>query len=133
MSAYTVVKSADDVAKAITTTAWPYYSSVNADINPQDDQWFSLAFLGTGQGPLTFCGDRSERGIIDIIFSCPPGSGYDVIKSCEDMAKAFMVEADKKTYSGSATVTFLGIMTPEVFQDSHWFKVVIGIEYIHIY
>ena len=87
-----------------TATTVPFYDSINVEINPTDDVWFSVAF-GADYNEGTFC-DRGfmELGFVRVVVVAAPGTGdVEAISAMERIIPGLLGKVDpsgRLTYEG---------------------------------
>lgn len=80
----------------LTSSAYPFYNTVNEEQKPIDDVWLTLMW-GMGNGyDLTYCRDkRAEEGAFSVLIYGAPGTGWnDVITAAEAVRDHLLAQAD---------------------------------------
>jgi hypothetical protein len=109
----------------------PFYETVNKseDILPADQSgWYTVEFNAENTSTTTYCGDKSETGVIDFVFSTLPGEGdSNLIAGAEQTIDNFMKSVDP-----NKKLTLIKAMHPEEFtggDGSKYYMIIIGVEY----
>ncbi len=109
----------------------PFYESINKfeTISPSDENgWYTVEFNAEQTNTLTYCGDKSETGIIDFVFSTLPGNGdQTLIADAEQTITNFMKSKDPNN-----KLTLIKSMHPEEFtggDGTKYYMIIIGVEY----
>ena len=106
----------------------PFHESINYEIIPTEQTWFTIEFNSENTGIDTFCRDRTETGVIDFVFSTLPGScDTALIAAAESDIQKFMKSKDP-----NGKLTLLNDLAPEEFTGgdaNQYYQVIIGVEY----
>ena len=123
-----------DIAREWIQTASdiPYYDTINIEEDPQDQFWCTLEFSHEYTTSESYCNNKEEHGVIDIIISGQPGTGDgDVLEYATEIAAKFMNNRDP-----SGKLTLLNDQAPEEFSGgdaNKYYQVTVGIEYIYLF
>lgn len=96
-SSYVRSKARQWCGEVATSTAVPFYDTVNVSVNPSDDVWFTAEFVAE-MHEGTFCRpDFVETGFINVIFIARPGIGdAAAVAAVETVIPALMLKSDSK-------------------------------------
>ncbi len=112
-------------SSGMTTT---FHESINHVEIPGNEDWFTIEFNSEGTDVDTYCEDKTERGVIDFIFSTLPGGGdKNIIAAAEADIQKFMNQKDP-----NGKLTLLNDLAPEEFTSgsaNEYYQVIIGVEY----
>lgn len=80
---------------AVTAAApMPFYDTVNREVNPVDERWCTVQFLGGTNEQYTYCGQQ-EAGSFDLMFFARGGAGDEsLLQDAEAAVAAFMASTD---------------------------------------
>jgi hypothetical protein len=89
----------------------PYIDTINFEVNPEDDIWFTLEFSAYGMDKLSYCNTWQEVGSIQLDFFGVAGVGDDVLlEVAEPAARKFFESVDP-----NGRMTFTTIAAPDDF------------------
>lgn len=89
----------------------PYVDTINFEVNPIHDIWFTIEFAAYGMDKLSYCNTWQEVGSIQLDFLGVAGVGDDaLLEAAELAARKFFESVDK-----SGRMTFTTIAAPEDF------------------
>ena len=100
----------------------PFYDTVNAATNPQEDIWVTADFNAISREKLTYCeGSWTEDGDVSLIYNGLPGVGdEEIFMAAEKDIKVFMSQRDATRQlvitSRSAINDFSGGGTNQAYQ-----------------
>jgi hypothetical protein len=99
-----------DFARGLTPRlTTPYYDTINSDVSPTEDLWFTLTFDAYSKQVDTYCRSTVEYGVINLIFFGNPGIGDGVIlTAAEADATIFYNQSDT-----SGRLVFINRSPPE--------------------
>ena len=73
----------------------PFYDTINFEVIPRDDIWFTAEFEPEFDELMTVCGDINEEGLINFIFQGNPGVGdSDLLIAAETAVDEILKQAD---------------------------------------
>lgn len=108
----------------------PFYETINEEQDPTEDLWFTVQFNVESSDLTTYCEDKIEEGMIDLVFCGRPGIGDSaVIAAAETEASRVVASSDP-----AMKLVLRRALPPDEFSDGDgdpWYRVVIGIEYIY--
>ena len=117
-----------DQCKAVAATlVTPFIDTENSERDP-DTSFLSLEFNleYMNNDNVNKC-TSIEEGVVDLVFLFETGEGDGKIKQAEQDAKTFYLAfKDAKD-----KLVFKGIQSLETFNETRWYRVVIGIEYTY--
>jgi hypothetical protein len=94
-----------------TGQAVPYVDTVNFEVNPANDIWFTLEFSAYGMDKLSYCNAWQEVGTIQLDFFGIAGVGDDaLLEAAEPVARKFFESAEQ-----DSRMTFTTISAPDDF------------------
>jgi hypothetical protein len=89
----------------------PYIDTINLEVNPEDDIWFTIEFSAYGMDKLSYCNTWQEVGSIQLDFFGVAGVGDDaLLEVAEPAARKFFESVDP-----SGRLTFTTIAAPDDF------------------
>jgi hypothetical protein len=92
----------------------PYVDTINYEVNPDHDIWFTIEFSAYGMDKLSYCNTWQEVGSIQLDFFGVAGVGDDaLLEAAEPAAKKFFESLDP-----SGRLTFTTIAAPDDFTPS---------------
>lgn len=109
----------------------PYFNTVNEDQTPDVVPWCSLEFDVFDTVKDTFCDDRTELGVIRLVFFGRPGRGFnDLFAVAEVDIAAFFSSVDPL---GQLTLETKNAPTEFGGAETPWYGVECSIEYTYRY
>jgi len=124
----------DTVRQMITSSGMviPFHESINYEVVPNENMWFTIEFNAENTQVDTYCRDRTETGVIDFVFGVLPGQGdHDLIAAADSDIQKFM-----KSIDPNGKLVLLNDMAPEEFTGgdaNQYYQVVIGVEYSYTF
>lgn len=89
----------------------PYVDTINLEVNPEFDIWFTIEFSAYGMDKLSFCDSWQEVGSIQLDFLGLAGVGDDaLLAAAEPAVRAFFQKRDP-----TGLLVFSGISAPDDF------------------
>jgi hypothetical protein len=89
----------------------PYVDTINFEVNPLQDIWFTMEFSAYGMDKLSYCNTWQEVGSIQLDFFGIAGIGDEgLLDVAEPAARKFFESIDE-----SGRMTFTTIAAPEDF------------------
>lgn len=89
----------------------PYIDTINYEVSPDHDIWFTLEFASYGMDKMSYCNNWQEVGSIQLDFFGVAGVGDDtLLAAAEPAARQFFLNQDPQ-----GKLTFVSIAAPDDF------------------
>jgi hypothetical protein len=73
----------------------PFYKTINLDVDPQDDVWFTVEFIALFHEGMLCRKEYMEQGVVRVVFIGQPGIGWeDTIRALELIVPELMGKID---------------------------------------
>jgi hypothetical protein len=104
----------------------PFIDTVNTNVKPDLDKWFTVEWMPGQVQRLTFCKDFVDQGTFDLLFFGKLGTGYaDLVQAAEDVAAALEQMTD-----AAGLLQLVNFGTPQDWaMNQKNFVVVMPVEY----